>query len=206
MGEAAKTLEVSEQTLHRWRNTVRRDEGPRREAARRSSRRRTRQLKRIVADKDARSPRLQGDCEGKILSPSRRRQAVCMLQDRLGLSERRACRITGQNRSTQRHQPQGGPRRRRRCANACARSLDRAAPLGLPPRPRPSADRGLVAEPKAGGSGSGARRACGCLPRPRSAAGWATPPVPAKRLRAEYPNHVWALDFQHDATAATAVS
>ena len=29
-----------------------------------------------------------------------------MLQDRLGLSERRACRITGQNRSTQRHCPQ----------------------------------------------------------------------------------------------------
>ena len=27
-----------------------------------------------------------------------------MLQDRLGLSERRACRITGQHRSTQRHQ------------------------------------------------------------------------------------------------------
>jgi hypothetical protein len=29
-----------------------------------------------------------------------------MLQDRLGLSERRACRIAGQNRSTQRHCPQ----------------------------------------------------------------------------------------------------
>ena len=30
-----------------------------------------------------------------------------MLQDRLGLAERRACRMTGQHRSTQRHQ---GPR------------------------------------------------------------------------------------------------
>jgi hypothetical protein len=29
-----------------------------------------------------------------------------MLQDRLGLSERRACRFAGQNRSTQRHCPQ----------------------------------------------------------------------------------------------------
>lgn len=30
--------------------------------------------------------------EGKLVSPSRRRQAVLMLQDRLGISERRACR------------------------------------------------------------------------------------------------------------------
>jgi hypothetical protein len=28
-----------------------------------------------------------------------------MLQQRLGLSERRACRVAGQNRSTQRHRP-----------------------------------------------------------------------------------------------------
>ena len=36
------------------------------------------------------------------MSPSRRRDAVRMLQDRLGLSERRACLIAGQHRSTQR--------------------------------------------------------------------------------------------------------
>jgi transposase InsO family protein len=42
---------------------------------------------------------------GKLLSPSRRRQAVRMLQDRLGLSERRACQIAGQHRSTQRREP-----------------------------------------------------------------------------------------------------
>ncbi|MBV8944318.1 MAG: IS3 family transposase [Solirubrobacterales bacterium] len=38
------------------------------------------------------------------MSPSRRREAVGMLQDRLGLSERRACRYVGQHRSTQRHE------------------------------------------------------------------------------------------------------
>ena len=32
-----------------------------------------------------------------------------MLQDRLGLSERRACRVAGQHRSTQRHEPQLAP-------------------------------------------------------------------------------------------------
>ena len=39
------------------------------------------------------------------MSPSRRHVAVVMLQQRLGLSERRACRITGQHRSSQRHRP-----------------------------------------------------------------------------------------------------
>jgi putative transposase len=43
------------------------------------------------------------------VSPSRRRHAVVMLQDRLGISERRACRIVGQHRSTQRHQPDLAP-------------------------------------------------------------------------------------------------
>ena len=39
------------------------------------------------------------------MSPSRRRQAVLMLVDRLGVSERRACLIAGQHRSTQRREP-----------------------------------------------------------------------------------------------------
>jgi transposase len=39
---------------------------------------------------------------GKPVSPSRRRSAVFMLEDRRGLSERRACQIAGQHRSTQR--------------------------------------------------------------------------------------------------------
>lgn len=33
------------------------------------------------------------------MSPSRRRQTVQILQDRLGLSQRRACQIVGQSRS-----------------------------------------------------------------------------------------------------------
>ena len=39
------------------------------------------------------------------MSPSRRRDVVRMLQDRLGVSERRACRIVRQRRSTQRTVP-----------------------------------------------------------------------------------------------------
>ena len=42
---------------------------------------------------------------GKLLSPSRRRPAVLHVQHRLGVSERRACRVLSQARSTHRHRP-----------------------------------------------------------------------------------------------------
>ena len=38
----------------------------------------------------------------KLLTPERRRRALVALVDRFGVSERRACRVTGQWRSTQR--------------------------------------------------------------------------------------------------------
>ena len=44
----------------------------------------------------------QGVSRGKLLSPERRRRAVCVLQDRFRVSQRRACRLAGQNRNTQR--------------------------------------------------------------------------------------------------------
>ncbi len=40
-----------------------------------------------------------------MVSPSQRRKAVEMLQGRLGVSQRRACEIVGQHRSTQRYRP-----------------------------------------------------------------------------------------------------
>lgn len=49
-------------------------------------------------------PSVQGHAEreGKVLSPSRRRDAVDHVVEELGVSERRACRVVGQHRSTQR--------------------------------------------------------------------------------------------------------
>jgi hypothetical protein len=45
----------------------------------------------------------------EILSPTRRRRAVQMIQDRHGFSERRACRLVGQPRATQRRPPPAVP-------------------------------------------------------------------------------------------------
>ena len=41
-------------------------------------------------------------CDGKLLSPERRRRAVTVLQERYRASERQVCRVVGQHRSTQR--------------------------------------------------------------------------------------------------------
>src|SRR3712207_7784158 len=45
----------------------------------------------------------QGGESGKLLSPARRRRAVKHLQQKFRVSERRACRVVGQPRSSQRH-------------------------------------------------------------------------------------------------------
>ena len=60
-------------------------------------------LKKIVADQavDIRHPK--GGESGKLLSPARRRAAVEHVRRRLGVSERRACRVIAQPRSTQRY-------------------------------------------------------------------------------------------------------
>ena len=42
-------------------------------------------------------------CDGKLLSPERRRRAVVVLQERYRAPECQACRVVGQHRSTQRH-------------------------------------------------------------------------------------------------------
>ncbi len=98
--EVAKELEVSENTFHRWRqqyggmkadDVKRLKELERENSAAEADRRR----------QGARDRRAQGGREGKLVSPTRRRQAVLMLMDRKGLSERRACEIVGQHRSTQ---------------------------------------------------------------------------------------------------------
>jgi putative transposase len=121
-----------------------------------------------------------------------------MLQDRLGLSERRACRITGQHRSTQRHRPQLAPqdqalRKRLRDLSferprwgyrrAHAHLLSEGWSLNRKRTQRIWREEGLRVPAKA---------------KKRRRIGAST--VPAQRLCACRPNHVWALDFQHDAT------
>jgi putative transposase len=122
-----------------------------------------------------------------------------MLEDRLGVSERRACQIAGQHRSTQRREPCVAPddaglraalckiseeRPRWGYRRAHARLLEDGWSLNRKRTQRLWREEGLRVP---------VRR------RKRQRLGVST--VPAARLRAEHPDHVWALDFQFDQTA-----
>jgi putative transposase len=122
-----------------------------------------------------------------------------MLMDRRGLSERRACQIVGQHRSTQRRE-------------GCVAQDDAALRVRLRgfsrDRPRWGYRRAHAQLRQEGWAVNRKRvqrlwREEGLrVPvrrRKRYRLGEST--VPAKRLVAQRPNHVWALDFQFDQTA-----
>jgi putative transposase len=124
---------------------------------------------------------------------------VLALQERLGMSERRACRLAGQHRSTQRHEPvvagddaalRAGLRRisRERPRWGYRRAhqllLDDGWELNIKRTRRVWREEGMRVPRKR---------------RKRQRLGDST--VPADRLRAEAPDHVWAIDFQFDQTA-----
>jgi putative transposase len=122
-----------------------------------------------------------------------------MLQDRLGVSERRACRYVGQHRSTQRHEPAVAgedqalrselrriSRRRPRWGYRRAHQLllDEGWAINRKRTQRLWREEGLRVPAKR---------------RKRQRLGVST--VAADRLRAQAPDHVWAIDFQWDQTA-----
>jgi putative transposase len=132
------------------------------------------------------------------VSPARRRRAVQHLQQVFGVSQRWACRLVGQHRSTQRHQPAELDRDRALCE--ALRRFSRAHPRwGYRRAHAQLRQQGWVVNRKAiqrlwreEGLRVPAHR------RKRQRLGVAT--TPADRLAAEHPDHVWALDYQFDQT------
>jgi transposase InsO family protein len=123
-----------------------------------------------------------------------------MLIERLGLSERRACQITGQHRSTQRHQPRRGEdrddglRERLRKLSAEHPRWGYRKAWGVVREEGWAVNRKRIQRLwREEGLRVPQRK------RKRYRLGEST--VPGKRLRAERPNHVWALDFQFDTTS-----
>ena len=120
------------------------------------------------------------------------------LQRVLGISQRLACQIVGQHRSTQRHQP--GEPDRDRSLREQLRQLSRAHPRwGYRRAHAQLRQQGWCVNRKAiqrlwreEGLRVPARR------RKRQRLGTST--WPADRLAAEHPDHVWALDYQFDQT------
>jgi putative transposase len=122
-----------------------------------------------------------------------------MLRDRLDVSERWACRVVGQHRSTERYEP------KRAVDDAALRARLRKVSVDRPRWGYRRAHAMLVEEGwevnrkrvqriwREEGLRVPQRK------RKRRRLGEST--VPVSRLAAERPNHVWALDYQHDQTA-----
>ena len=102
--EVARHLEITESTWHRWRTQY---GGMKADDAKRLKELREGELP-AQEDRGRTGPRhrhVEGAEPGKLLTPDRRRRAVTALTERFGVSERRACRVVGHPRSTQRLSP-----------------------------------------------------------------------------------------------------
>jgi putative transposase len=100
--EVARRLGISEATFHRWRNQY---GGMKADAMKRLKEleKENDRLKKIVPDRAVDIDILKEVSRKKLLSPTRRRAAVDHVRRRLGVSERRACRVLEQPRSSQRY-------------------------------------------------------------------------------------------------------
>jgi putative transposase len=133
------------------------------------------------------------------VSPARRRQAVLMLMDRLEISERRACRAIDHPRSTQRR-PAPVPGNEEEQLRTRLRKLARAHPrYGYRRMTTILRREGYCVNHKR------IQRLCRdeglrVLKKAKKRSRIGTSETDGTRLRATYPNHVWAIDFQFDQT------
>ncbi len=134
-----------------------------------------------------------------MVTPDRRRVAVERLRAGFGVSERRACEVVGQHRSTQRR-PKKPVSDRDQEFRRWLRSFAADHPRwGWRKAHDVAASKDLVVNPKrtrALWRDEGLQR-----PRQKKSKQRRRGDNAAARLRACRPNHVWALDFQFDETA-----
>ena len=197
IAEAAKQVEISEQTYHRWRNQyggMKADDAKRlRELERENTR-----LKRIVADKELEIDALRrspGET-GKPVAPARGSLHVAGPPRTVGTAG-----MPGHRSAPLHTAPPPGTRpRRRRAQDGVARLL------AWPPR---WGYRRAWATLREEGWGVNRKRVqrlwreegLGVPVKRRKRQRLGDSAQPARRLRAERPDHVWALDFQFDQTA-----
>ena len=191
--DAIRQIGVTEQTYYRWR---RKYGGMGTEQVK--------ELKRLQRERAAETSCLGPDPRqahpdrgrtGKLLSPSRRRACIENVRQTLDVSERRACRVLGQHRSTQRRKPRGRADEERLVADM----IELARQYGRYGYRRIAA---LLRD--AGWSVSDGRverlwRREGLkvpMKQPKKGRLWLNDGS-CVRLRPEHRNHVWSYDFVH---------
>ncbi|WP_157374255.1 IS3 family transposase [Salipiger sp. CCB-MM3] len=198
MADAVRQIGISQHTFYRWRKQyggMNRAQLSRLKELEKENLR----LRRAVSDLTLEKLILTEAAPGKLLSPSRRRECVEHVRQTLGISERRACRVLGQHRSTQRKPPQG----REDEARLTADVIDLAREYG-----RYGYRRVAVLLRRAGWQVNHKRVA-----RIWRREGLKVPHKQKKRgrlwlndgscvrLKPEHPNHVWSYDFVQDRTS-----
>ena len=104
VAEVVRTIAVTEVTYYRWRKEYGGLKGDQVKRLKELEAENAR-LRRAVSEPDAGQDGPGGGSPGKLLSPARRRACVDHVVEQFGISQRRACRVLGQYRSTQRKAP-----------------------------------------------------------------------------------------------------
>lgn len=131
------------------------------------------------------------------MSPDRRRKAVVVLQQRFRVSERRACRVVGQHRSAQRRPSRPVPDAEQVLRTRLREISVRHPRWGWRKAHAIAAREGLVRNAKRTHRlwrEEGLKRPARVRKKQRCG------PGRHQRLRAQRPDHMWALDFQVDVT------
>jgi putative transposase len=132
------------------------------------------------------------------VSPERRRRAVSVLQQRFGVSQRRACRVAGQNRTAQRR-PASAPSDADQVLRVRLRQISVEYPRwGWRKAHAIAAREGLLVNRKRTHRlwiDEGLKRPPRVRKKRRAG------PARHQRLRAVRPDQMWALDFQVDVTS-----
>ncbi|MEU6587253.1 IS3 family transposase [Nocardia sp. NPDC046763] len=193
--DVCKHLEISEASWHRWQaqyGGMKSDDAERLKELERENAR----LKKMVADRALDIDMLEELNPGKLLNPDRRRRAVVVLQQRFRVSQRRACRVAGQSRSVQRRPP--AVAEIERTLRARLRVISRKHPRwGWCKAHALCRGEGLVTNHKRTQRlwrEEGLKRPSRARKKRRVGVGR------NQRLRASFPDQMWALDFQVDVT------
>ncbi|MGP2490699.1 IS3 family transposase [Mesorhizobium sp. PUT5] len=192
VGEAVRTIGVTQFTYYRWRKEFGGLKGDQVKRLKELEKENDR-LRKAVSDLTLEKLILKEAGSGKLLSPARRRRCVDHVVAKLSVSERFACKVLGQHRSTHRKKPHGRPDEEALIADI-VRLASRYGRYGY---------RRITAMLRSEGWTVNAKRVERIWRReglkvpqkqPKKGRLWLTDGS-CIRLRPEHPNHVWSYDF-----------
>ncbi|MGA0398221.1 MAG: IS3 family transposase [Ilumatobacteraceae bacterium] len=197
IADAIRQIGVSEVTFYRWRKEyggMKADQLKRLKELEKENER----LRRAVSDLTLDKQILAEAAKGKLLSPSRRRRCVDLVRHRFDVSERRACLVLGQHRSTQRRIPQGRADEDRLVSDMIelARQYGRYGYRRIAALLRQSGWHVNDKRVERLWRREGLKVP---LKQPKRGRLWLNDGS-CVRLRPEHPDHVWSYDFVHERT------